>query len=87
MSYETAEHRMVDLLDSWTAAARRIQVHQVLHRAQDSGGYLVVETEDTTAMTEIRGILADFNFHIDLVRDGPRLPRPDLAPAWPRLAG
>jgi hypothetical protein len=78
VSFEAARQRMSALLDTWLAAPRGVVVHQVLDRTAESGGYLVIETEDPAAFAEMRGVFADFHVHIDPVSDA-RLPARGLA--------
>jgi hypothetical protein len=68
-SYDAAEARLDGLLTLWDTSGEGVVIHHAWCRTHDSGGYLMVETEDSALIENARDVLADFNFHIDPVRD------------------
>jgi hypothetical protein len=66
--YAAGQRRITDLLDSWKHPDG-VVLHQVVLRAEDTGGYAVFETNDPARVAAATSAFSNFNFHIDRVCD------------------
>lgn len=68
IEYENAQKRILGVFRHWKAP-ESIRIHQFVVRVGDYGGYMLVETDDASAVHKMTSTFPAFRFRVETVLD------------------